>query len=174
MRAVGILSQIFLLCLVLVGGGCESVPATGEAVVGEEDGFDFSVYADYTPVKIEIMPLTEIIDAGDNESVSRIDVYVSLLDRFGCQMKSPVVFRFEVYEKVQRSAEPKGGRIVIWPDVDLTEPGENNSYWRDFLRAYEFNLDFARDGGRSCILQVTCLCPNGKRLLAEFDLKQAE
>jgi hypothetical protein len=121
-------------------------------------------------VKIEIMPLTEIIDAGDSESVSRIDVYVGLLDRFGCQMKSPVVFRFEVYEKVQRSAEPKGGRIVIWPDVDLTEPGENNSYWRDFLRVYEFNLDFGLEKNRSYILQVTCLCPHGRRLSAEFDL----
>ena len=67
---------------------------------------------------------------------------VSLLDPFDCQIKSPGVFRFELYEYVQRSAEPKGQRVIIWPDIDLTECSENNNHWRDFLRAYEFNLDF--------------------------------
>jgi hypothetical protein len=99
---------------------------------------------------------------------------VGLLDGFDCQVKSPVVFRFELYKKVERSAEPKGKRITIWEDIDLTEPGKNNEYWRDFLRAYEFILDFEPIGKPSYILQVTCLCPDGKRLSAEFALGEAK
>jgi hypothetical protein len=123
------------------------------------------------PVKIRIVPLTEFILAGDDDEVSQLKVYVSLLDSFDCQIKTPAVFRFELYERVPRSAEPKGKRISIWPDVDLTEPSENNKHWQDFLRAYRFNLDFEAQADHGYILQVTALCPNGKRLSAEFGLK---
>jgi hypothetical protein len=85
-------------------------------------------------------------------------------------MKSPGVFRFELYEKVPRSAEPKGKRISKWPDIDLTDAVENNARWRDYLRAYEFTLPLESETGQSHILQATCLCPNGKRLSAEFAL----
>jgi hypothetical protein len=94
-----------------------------------------------------------------------------LLDSFGCQVKSAGVFRFELYERVERSAEPKGRRVVIWPDIDLIDAAANNENWRDFLRAYEFNLDFDLQGSQNYVLQVTCLCPGGKRLSAEFGLE---
>lgn len=149
------------------------MPATAEAPPKADESFDVSIYARYAPVKIDIMPLTELVSVGDDEEGSEINVYVSLLDPSGCQIKTPGVFRFELYEKVERSAEPKGKRIFIWPDVDLTELSKNNEYWRDFLRAYEFNLGFGSLGGQSYILQVTCLCPDGKRLSAEFGLKRA-
>ena len=57
-------------------------------------------------------------------------------------------------------------------DFDLSEPAANNRNWRDFLRAYEFNLPFEPPPDRSYILEVTCLTPNGKRLAAECPLKQ--
>ena len=119
------------------------------------------------------MPLTEFISVDDARQ-AKIKIYVSLLDTFGSQIKSPVTFRFELYEYVQRSAEPKGKRIIIWSDIDLTEPAENNVYWRDFLRAYEFNLPFEQAANQSYILQVTCLCPNGKRISSEFTLRHSE
>jgi hypothetical protein len=75
-----------------------------------------------------------------------------------------------LYEKVPRSAEPKGKRITKWPDIDLTDIVENNVYWRDFLRAYEFTLPVELDARQNHILQATCLCPNGKRLSTEFTL----
>ena len=138
MRVVGITAQIFFLCLLLVGAGCESMPAKAD------NCSDISVYARYAPVKVDILPLTEfaIADDDEQENGSEINVYVSLLDSFGHQGKSPGTFRFELYRKLQRSAEPKGKRIVIWPDFDLTSPVKNNKHWRDFLRAYEINLDF--------------------------------
>jgi len=169
MKTVAVILQVFFFVLLLVGAGCE--PVTSESLSRTAQ---LSVYTRYTPVKIDIMPLTEFVFSGDDEGVSKIKAYVSLLDVFDSQIKAPVVFRFELYEYIQHSAEPKGGRIIIWEDVDLTEPSENNEHWRDFLRAYEFNLDFEPEGNRSYVLQGTCLCPNGRRLSAEFGLKPAK
>ena len=39
--------------------------------------------------------------------------YVSLMDVFGSQIKGPAVFRFELYEKVVRSSEPKGNKCSL-------------------------------------------------------------
>lgn len=162
---------IFCLCLFLFGG-CESVPVDTEVPATSDNGLNKPfIYAGYTPVKIDIMPLTEIVGSSDGQEGSAIIVYASLLDSFGCQGKMPGVFRFELYERVARSAEPKGKRIAIWPDIDLTGAAENNEYWRDFLRAYEFNLPFEPQINRCYILQVTYLCSSGRRLSAELSLK---
>lgn len=86
------------------------------------------------------------------------------------QPSSPGIFRFELYEHVQCSTEPKGQRLAVWPDIDLTDAAQNNNYWRDFLRAYEFKLDFEPQT-KSHTLQGTFLSPTGKRLSAEFALR---
>lgn len=164
---------VCLLAMLLGGTGCEQMPGlTGPATKTDDDFKKLSVYSHFAPTKINIMPLTEFISPGDARQAN-INLYVSLLDSFGSQIKSPCVFRFELYQKVQRSAEPKGKRVIIWPDIDLTDPVANDEYWRDFLRAYEFNLPFEFRLGRtnqSYILQVTSLCPTGRRLSDEFAL----
>ncbi len=170
MKAVAVIAQIFFFLLLLVEAGCGPMSADLPAPTGS----DPNLFSAYTPVKVDIMPLTEFVTINDAPDASKLKVYVSLLDSFDSQIKSPAVFRFELYEYVQRSAEPKGQRIVIWPDIDLTELSENNNYWRDFLRAYEFNLDFGPLRNQTCILQVTFLCPNGKRLSVDFALKHTE
>jgi hypothetical protein len=153
--------------MLLANAGCEQFP--GLTAKTNNDVKELSVYSRYAPAKINIMPLTEFISIDDTQQPN-INLYVSLLDSFGSQIKSPCVFRFELYQKVQRSSEPKGSRVIIWPDIDLTDPAANNEYWRDFLRAYEFDLPFEPDASQSYMLQVTCLCPNGKRISAEFAL----
>jgi hypothetical protein len=165
MKIVSVIVQMFLL--LLCGTGCE--PANIE--LSSKDDSGFKQLSEYGPVKIDIMPLTEFAAADNGEKPSKIKVYVSLLDSFDCQIKTPAVFRFELYDKVPRSAEPKGKRILIWPDIDLKDAVKNNEYWRDFLRAYEFNLPFEPENSKSYILQITSLCPGGKRLSAEFILK---
>ncbi len=174
MKAVaGAVWILFFLFFTVVG--CESPQPTAESASRSDSASpEVSVYAGYTPVKVDILPLTELVGGSEEAKASAIKVYVSLLDTFDCQTKSPGVFRFELYKKVERSAEPKGKRITIWPDIDLMDPPENNKYWRDFLRAYEFILDFEPTGRPSYILQVTCLCPEGKRLSAEFALEDAK
>lgn len=173
MKTAAVVLQVFIFALLLVGAGCEPAATDLPAPTGSDPNL-LSAYTAYTPVKIDIMPLTEFVTASDALDALKLKVYVSLLDPFGCQVKSPGVFRFELFEYVQRSAEPKGQRVIIWPDIDLTEPSENNNHWRDFLRAYEFNLDFGPQRNQTHILQVTCLCPSGKRLSADFALKYAE
>ncbi len=171
MKSTTLSLRILLLAAVLAAAGCESQQTADKLPVNKNGEVDVSVYGRYVPVKISIMPLTEFICVGDDIDASQIKLYVSLLDSFGSQKKAPAVFRFEVYEYEKLRAEAKGKRIVIWPNIDLTEPGINNEYWRDFLRAYQFNLDFEPLRNQSYILQVTCLCPNGRRLSTDFTLK---
>lgn len=124
--------------------------------------------AAFAPAKINIIPLTEFV-LTEQEQL-QLKVYVDLLDAFDSNIKAPVVFRFELYEYVPRSTQPKGRRISAWPDVDLTELQTNNRHWRDFLRSYEFvlNLDFQPEVNTKFVIQAGCLSPAGKRLTADF------
>jgi hypothetical protein len=168
MKTVAVIVQMFLL--LLFGAGCEPT----DTELSSRADSSFKQLSAYDPVKLDIMPLTEFTSTGDDEKPSKIKVYVSLLDSFNCQIKTPAVFRFELYDKVPRSAEPKGKRILIWPDINLTDVAKNNEHWRDFLRTYEFDLPFEPESNKSYILQITSLCPGGRRLSAEFTLKHTD
>jgi hypothetical protein len=172
MKAAAVVVLKILLILFLVAdAGCGQLPGRmGRTSKADKDSNKISAYSLFAPDRINIMPLTEFINTDNIRQIS-IKPYVSLLDSFGSQIKSPGIFRFELYQRAVRSAEPKGKRVDIWQDIDLTEPAVNNEYWRDFLRAYEFDLPFELDVNQSYILQVTCLCPNGRRLSDEFALK---
>lgn len=177
MEIVGVIVSVLLSLLLCVGGGCESAikpsaASEGALTENENEVKKDLPYIHYAPAKIDIMPLTEFVRIGNSRAI--LDIYVSLLDRFDCQIKSPAVFRFELYQKILRSAEIKGKRLVIWSDINLTAAEENNKYWRDFLRAYELNLDFDPPDDKDYVLQVTCLCPDGKRLSADFEIKQTK
>jgi len=174
MKLLHIIFLSFFLILLTINSGCQQPKQPANSAATTDNNIDIlSLYTLYTPVKIDIMPLTEFTST-NNTQRPKINVYVSLLDPFGSQIKSPGMFRFELYEYIQRSAEPKGKRAIIWPDVDLTDPFKNNDYWRDFLRAYVFSLPCEQAGNQNYILQVTCLCPNGKRLSSEFTLRQTK
>jgi hypothetical protein len=136
-----------------------------EAAAGVADTF--------APAKIDILPLTEFTGPSEGGLNTTLNVYVALRDEFGSALKTPGTLRFELYEYVPRSAALKGQRTAIWPDVDLTRPVENNQRWRDFLRAYEFELDVRADRSKTYVLEATCLCPDGKRLTCEYRLRGA-
>jgi len=124
----------------------------------------------FGPARVDVIPITSLVPAPDSDRNSTINAYVCLIDAFDSQIKSPAVFRFELFELLQRSTNPKGKRLVLWPDIDLSDPGANNGHWQDFLRAYLFSLPLQQRPD-SAILQVTCLCPSGKRLTADFLLR---
>jgi len=171
-KADTILCIIFFM-LLLVQGGCEpSQINTEPASKVIKDANELSIYARYAPAKAQILPLTEFINIRDEEKQPEMKVYISLLDSFGAQIKSPGIFRFELYEYVLRSARPKGKRVFISKDFDLRNPDENNKHWRDFLRAYLFILPYEPEKDKSYMLQATCMCPNGRRLSTELALKQ--
>lgn len=165
-----IFGVVFFISFFILAG-CEpasSPPQVPTEVRGDPDLSSF--YTRFAPTKIDILPLTDLVMTRSSQR-SGLRLYVSLLDAFGSQIKSPGVFRIELYDYVQRSAEPKGRRTAIWPDIDLTDPVANNAYWNDFLRAYQFDLPLESSGGKDYILQVTCLCPNGSRLSSNFTLR---
>jgi hypothetical protein len=171
---ITIITLLFISLLLLTGcetsqNGTKRMETTSKTITDCNEVF---VYASYTPVKINILPLTEYADVGSQSGGTGVEIYVSLSDSFGSHIKSPGTFRFELYERIPRSAEPKGKRIDYWPDIDLTDIAENETRWRDFLRAYEFNLPLESRISQNCILQATCICPNGKRLSAEYPLSQ--
>ena len=161
MKAIVVTTQMFLL--LLAGAGCE--PPKTELTPANDIGLN--QLAEYTPAKVDILPLTEFTREAEQ---TELKVYMSLLDEFSCQIKSPAVFRFELYNKIPRSAEPKGKRVAIWPDINLSDPVKNNQHWQDFLRSYKFDLPFEPEANQSYVLQATALCPNGKRLSTEFTL----
>ncbi len=164
MKVVIVILWIFCSLLFLFQAGCEQSHIVSEP----------ATTTTFAPAKVHILPLTEFTHVSDAEEQQKIKIYISMLDSFGSQIKTPGIFRLELYEYVQRSAEPKGKRVAIWPDIDLTEPAANNKYWMNFLRAYEFNYPFEPKGDKSYMLQVTCLRPDGRRLYAEFTLKNVK
>ncbi len=172
------MKPVSIICLILIfllaGAGCEKPRLPLERGAPGNEGVEkLSFYSYYAPVKIDILPLTEFIFVNDIDR-SGINLYVSLLDQYGSQVKSPGTFRFELYEYVQHSGQQRGKRIKMWQDLDLNDPAANNEQWRDYLRAYEFNLPLDQSGTGDFILEVTCLCPNGRRLLSEYTLRYSE
>lgn len=155
-----------LLCII----GCSNPGPGPELGTQPPQSAAKPVYAGFSPAKVSILPLTGWVSPAAPDAKSYIQAYVTLSDAFGAQLKYPGTFRFELHERVQRSAEPKGKRIKIWPDLDLTQPWENNRYWQDFLRAYEFHLEFEPDSNQRYILQVTFIGMEGKRLSMQISL----
>ncbi len=171
MKIAAVVFRILLFIFLLAAAGCGLLPGRSGRISKADNDFNkLSAYSRFAPDRINIIPLTEFINTDSIRQIS-IKPYVSLLDPYGSQVKSPGIFRFELYQRALRSAEPKGKRVDIWEDIDLTELAINDEYWQDHLRAYEFDLPFELDVNQSYILQVTCQCPNGRRLSTEFALK---
>jgi hypothetical protein len=176
--------MVFALCLFGICG-CDQpqadTPAVGqpakqEAVQTSGDAAKTQeplpiVPTGFGPARICILPLTELPNSTGSSQAVVLNAYVSLVDAFGVQIKAPCTVRFELYRYVPRSAEPKGQRLAIWPDIDLVHPATNNKYWRDFLRAYEFRLDAPAGLNESYVLEATCMCPDGRRLTAIFPFR---
>ena len=136
MRTFRVTLQIFFFLLLFVEAGCEpaqvGIRKNEQPHKSVNDCNEFSFYAPYTPVKIDIVPLTEFIGINDLGEGPTIKVYLSLLDSFGYQIKAPGIFRFELYERVPRSADPKGmARAAVdamrqeYPEIEVEEARED-------------------------------------------------
>jgi beta-lactamase regulating signal transducer with metallopeptidase domain len=123
-----------------------------------------------TPSKLLILPHTRLVSSSAPDTESYIQAYVTLADESGARFKYPGTFRFELYEKRPGAAAPRGKRTNIWPDLDLTKAEQNNLYWQDFLRTYEFRLDFVPASNQKYFLQATFLGMDGKRLSATLEI----
>lgn len=114
---------------------------------------------DFTIRKVRISALSDFVLSRDNSGQNQIKTCVELLDAYNSPLKKPCIFRFELYDYKPMSANPRGKRLVIWPDIDLTDPAKNNEYWKDYIRAYEFYLPlgFVPQPDHSYLLEATCL-----------------
>jgi hypothetical protein len=169
MRTAIVTVKVFFIVAIIIFAGCSGPPGDSGQLNLPFVQSDTALYARYAPAKIDILPITAInptTSAGDYT----IDVYICLLDSFDSQIKYPVTFRFELFQQVQHSNQPKGKRIVIWPDMNLKDPAVNNNHWQDFLRAYLFTLPVEKPASET-ILQVTCIGASGKRLTAVFPIR---
>jgi len=173
------LGGCLLAISLLVGSGCETQPQVATPTAqqstaprtGASDPSASTIPSGFGPAKISILPLSEITGASGAALDAKLDVYLALLDAFGSSIKAPCTLRFELYEYIRRSAQTKGQRLVIWPDIDLTRPADNNKYWRDFLRAYEFELNAKVERDKTYVLEATCLGADGKRLSGEWAIR---
>jgi hypothetical protein len=161
--------QKLALCAILacLPIGCHSSKPNNRTA-GEHDQLETTKIACFFPVKVQVLPLTKMVSPSDPDVSFHIHAYISLLDQFDSQIKTPGKFRFELYEKVLRSAKPKGKRIKIWEDVDLQAPGINHQYWQDYLRAYEFILDIEPQAKKNYILEITFSSATGRRFTTEY------
>jgi hypothetical protein len=155
--------------ILLFAGGCEPTQFVGAPADSNKSPAGLAVYTPFAPASVDISPLTELSPA--ENSRLQVKAFVSLIDASGSQIKWPAVFRFELYQHITRLTHTKGQRLFIWPDMNLTAATANNEYWQDFLRAYEFNLELPAPAADELVLYVTCFCPSGKRISAEFTLK---
>ncbi|MHC4355613.1 MAG: hypothetical protein ACYS0H_23175 [Planctomycetota bacterium] len=89
----------FFVCTLAYTGCQPGVPSPVSSAENEDGSIVAASCTRYAPVKIDIAPLTEFVPA-DQTHKPRIKLYVSLLDQFGSQVKSPGRFRFELYEHV--------------------------------------------------------------------------
>jgi hypothetical protein len=162
-------------CILLLGllcaSSCSNSGPRSELAAQPSQSSLRVTYTGFTPDKVSLLPLTRLVSSSSSDAESYIQAYVTLADEFGAQLKYPGTFRFELYEKLLRSAKPKGPRKKIWPDLDLRGPKQNNQFWQDFLRAYEFHLDFVPDSNQKYILEVTFLGSKGKRLSDQLTLE---
>jgi len=132
------------------GGGCQT-PSTQVISSSTQQGF--------TIRRVNILGLTDFSVSPQEPEKSRIKTFVELLDDYHSPLKKLCVFRFEFYEYTPLTANPRGKRLMIWPDIDLTDPDKNNQHWKDYLRSYEFYLplDFSPQPGQIYLLEVTCM-----------------
>ena len=166
---ITIISAVSAALVIMFCWGCEPAASEIETCVLS----DAAIMQAYYVQDIRFVGLTEIVTDARNMENAELDIYVDLIDSDGTRIKSPGMFRFELYHFVPRASQPMGKRIAVWPDIDLDDPEINNEYWRDFLRAYHFRLplDFIPQPADTFILQVTFMTPNARRLSATFHLK---
>jgi hypothetical protein len=101
-----------------------------------------------------------------------IKTLVELLNASGSATQAPCVLRFEFYEFHPRASDPRGRRLLIWPNQNLSDPDTNKEHWKEFLRGYEFflPLEFRLERGKKYVLEATCLI-NQRRYSDFFNIQ---
>ena len=119
------------------------------------------------PEAIRVHPFTgrTFAEAG---GVTGVDVRIEAIDAFGDATKAFGDFRFEMYNFVPNSLDPKGKRIAVW-DESILKPTDNLLHWDKITRMYIFKLQWDRPVpvGKRVVLAATFDSPFTPRLSDE-------
>ena len=145
---------IEFLCLwaAVIGlGGCGGGQSPVQPVVQPGDAVSIE--------RIHISALTEFVTDPAHPDKVQLKVFLELFDAFDSPVSVPCVLRFELYEFHSVSSDPRGKRLVFWPERDMRNPEIASEYWKDLLRGYEFylSLDLTPRSGKQYIFEATCL-----------------
>jgi hypothetical protein len=145
--------SIGFLCLcaaVIVLTGCEMAQAPTQSVV--QRGGDVSIE------RIRISALTEFVTDPALPDEVQLKVLLEFFDTSDLSISAPCILRFELYEFHSVSSDPRGKRLLIWPEKDLGNAENANKHWKNLLRGYEFYLplDFMPRRDKKYVLEATC------------------
>ena len=83
---------------------------------------------------VHLLDMTGFAPAASGEgTVLRVFVQPDKIEQDLC-------FRFELYVYIPRSSNPRGKRIVLWPDMEVKANASSNSQWREHLKFVCFQL----------------------------------
>lgn len=141
------------LCLwaaVIVFTGCETAKVPMQPV--DQRWEDVSIE------RIRISALTEFVTDPALPDEVRLKVLLELFDASDLPVSASCILRFELYRFQSVSSDPRGERLVIWPDQNLGNGENANEHWKDLLRGYEFYLplDFMPRRDEKYVLEATC------------------
>ena len=163
------LRQLFIgfLCLpvmVMVFTGCETAQTPIHAVAqrGEKASIE----------RIRISALTEFVTDAALPDEVQLKVLLEIFNASDPPVPVPCILRFELYDFHPLSSDPRGKRLVVWPEQDLSNAEKANAHWKALLRGYEFYLplDFMPRQDKKYILEATCFADQ-KRHKGLFKVK---
>ena len=130
--------------------GCGTVQTSVQPVV--QHGENVSIE------RINISALTEFVTDPALPDEVQLKVLLELFDAFDLPAPVPCILRFELYEFYPLSSDPRGKRLVIWPEKDLSNAENADEHWKDLLRGYEFYLPlgFMPQRDKKYVLEATC------------------
>ena len=134
----------------IVVAGCRTVQTPMQTDVQHKESVSIE--------RVRISALTEFVTVPSRPGEVQLKVLVELFDAFDLPARMPWVLRFELYEFHPLSSDPRGKRLVIWPEKDLSNAEKAGEHWRDLLRAYEFYLplSFMPRRDKKYVLEATC------------------
>lgn len=141
-----VFSCLYTAIILILMAGCQSPRAS----MSHKD--DASVR------RIRISAITEFVPDPNVPNQLQIKTLIELFNVHGFSIKSPCTLRFEFYEFRSASSDPRGQRLLIWPNRDLSDSVINDKHWKNFLRGYEFFLpvDTPLQKGKKYVLEATC------------------
>ena len=117
-------------------------------------------------IRIHVFTRTETFD--EERGLAGVNVRIEAVDAYGDSTKAFGTFRFEMYQFVPNTIDPKGKLLASW-DEPLLDPRKNLLHWQKVHRIYEFKLQWDRPVpvGQRFVLSAIFSSPFTERMITE-------